>query len=768
MGWLIPVVFFFLFAGLALSGLVSQRIKIGPAGYWVAGWSVLALCAIAMSVPAPREVADVFLGFANPILPLMMFAGALHYAGRPIPRSIFVSGIVICCVQGMWTAQGMTARADLLALIVEPALCFSAALLVVPAARANGSLMQRTIAPGLVIVGIVETLDALAGVLDWMPWNPLFIWVMVGFPVVAMQLAAVYELVGQHLAETIDALRQAHSLMEDRVAVRTAQLREEVTERKRIEKELRISAERFRRISALMTDYAYSARIDRQGRFHTEWSTGAFARISGYESVGSIGDWKKVIHPDDIEKASACIAQALRGECGEFEFRISARSGETRWVAGRVIGERDDELGDLVIYTAGHDITEEKRTATEHQMLRDRVRDDQRLESLGALAGGVAHDFNNLLSVILGNATILQRDLPQNSPLVIRAERIRNSARYAAEITTQMLTYSGSASLEVEALDLTSLVGEMSNLLDAGTTRRVRIESNLDEALASIEGDRAQLRQVILNLISNASDALLGENGGVITLSTGRVDTDREYFAKHPTVNEQAEGEYVYLEVSDDGPGMNDETRARIFDPFYSTKQSGRGLGLAVVLGIVRAHSGMLSVASRLTEGTTFRVLFPIAQAQHVAQDESKAIALPRTKSLAGPQSATILVIDDEETVAEMTGIVLERAGYDVLVAGGGLEGLEIYEKNSDRIVLVVLDLTMPDLTGNQVLEELRKLNPELPIIISSGYTDRIAARKIGLAERTDFVQKPYEPDYLIERVRLLRGGLEPPVTATS
>jgi len=756
MDWLIPLVFLFLFIGLALGGLVSRRIQVGPAGYWVAGWSCLALTGVALSVPVQNEIPEFFLGFVNPLFPVMMLAGAFRYGGRAVPHSVAIGGLALCTVEGVWTSQGLLDHAGVLSLMVEPALCVSAAWLVIPRARIYGTFLQRSVAPGLLVIAWVEALEATAALSRWNDWSLLVAWVVAAFPVAALQLAAIFELVGNRLTDTITELQEAQTQMEGRIARRTAQLSEEVGERQRAEEELRTSEGRYRRVSVLMTDYAYSVRIDERGNFHSEWATGAFSRITGYESLERNGkELLDLVHPDDVDDVRASMTEALGGGMAEFECRVFNKDGEPRWIAGRITGEPDTERGGMVLYTAGHDITEEKLIAIEHQALQDRVRDAQRLESLGALAGGVAHDFNNLLSVILGNAAILQDHLPADSPLLQRAERIRCSARYAAEITTQMLTYAGSASLQVEVLDLSCLVEEMSQLIDAGTTRRVEIESDFDEALATIEGDPAQLRQVVLNLISNASEAF-GEAGGQIALRTSHVHDDFEFLSPHQPVTEGWPGEYACLEVTDDGPGMDSATQARIFEPFFSTKRSGRGLGLSVIMGIVKAHSGSVTVTSQLGQGTTIRVLFPIATNQALPRNASTADQPIIVSELPAGTNATVLVIDDDEPVAELAEIFLTQAGFRVLVAGGGREGLELYKKHADRIGLVVLDLTMPDLTGDQVLEKLRLVEPGLPIIISSGYTHKIVAKKLGGAEFTDFVQKPYEPEELIGRVHRL------------
>jgi two-component system cell cycle sensor histidine kinase/response regulator CckA len=570
------------------------------------------------------------------------------------------------------------------------------------------------------------------------------------------------------LARTKQDLLEARQQMEDRIVERTAQLRDENEALRQNEQALRMRERRYRIISELMADYSYAARVHEDGSFDIEWIAGAFSRLTGYspEEAQAL-NWLSITHPEDRDDVVASLLKAIRGELEEFECRIFTKSGEIRWMMARVMGLRNPETGDVVIYTAGHDITQEKSAEIENLRLRDRMREAQKLESLGSLAGGIAHDFNNLLSVILGNATLLIRDLPERSDLTNRATRIRTSALYAAELTTQMLTYAGDTPINNERIAISDIVTDMAQLMDAGTNRDVDIDLELNGESGELRGDTSKIRQVVMNLITNAAEALEAD-GGTIRLRTGRTPLDADELSGMQVSTDAVAGEYVFLEVSDDGPGMDPEASARLFEPFYSTKFSGRGLGLAVVLGIVRAHHGAIRVDSRSGEGTRIRVFFPslegpsndfpTQQTEYRAEQEPGALreggGTPDDASRAG----AVLVIDDEEAVAELTQIVLERAGFDVLVAAGGREGLEIYEKNSAGIVLVVLDLMMPDLGGREVFNELHQLNPHLPVLVTSGYTHEIASRRASTLERTGFVQKPFEPEDLLASVAALLG----------
>jgi len=772
MAWVVPTVFTLILLGLLFSGLVSRRLDVGPAGDWIMGWWVLLLCYIVIEIPGQRTVSDGFVAFLGPLFPLMMLSGAYRYAGLKVPKKLPAVALALCGVAGASMVVGIPARAEMIGLFVHPVLFVSAAIVVIPTANFHGTILQRLTAPGLLTIGAVQGLDALGGIYNWNEWNSLLLWLVTGLTVATLQVSGAFELVGDRLtkaseerdrnaealARTNAELRKAHAQMENRVTERTAQLREEVSERHKIEATLRTSEMHYRKVTSLLTDFSYAARVGPDGELTTEWLTGAILRNRTVnQSKNELDDRpspRTVIHPDDLPELARSLKVALDGGVTDFEARIK-RDGEARlWVGGRMIGERVEPSGDLVIYATGRDITADKAAELENTKLRERVRESQRLESLGALARGVAHDFNNLLSVILGNAVLIAEALPPGSKLAERAQRIRKSARYAADIAMQILTYSGNASVSPEPLDIVQLVSEMSELIEAGTRQHIQLELQLDEDLPQIMGDPGQIRQVVLNLITNASEAM-GEDGGHVRLHTGTTHVDAAALAElHPTA-ELIEGDYVYLEVADDGPGMDAETRARVFDPFFSTKLSGRGLGLAVVHGILRAHNAAITVSSTPGAGTQFRVLFPVLAASAVCSKPVPPIEGLRLVPSPPPHvAATILVIDDDESVSELAEAVLERVGFDVLVASGGREGLEILEKNKNRIALVVLDLAMPDMGGEVVLRRIRHVFPDLPVVISSGYAEAIAGARVRATRRVDYVAKPYEPDTLVERVR--------------
>jgi PAS domain S-box-containing protein len=498
-----------------------------------------------------------------------------------------------------------------------------------------------------------------------------------------------------------------------------AGLEEEVAERLRVEHELRASEERWRNVSDLSSDLSFALTREQDGSFTTDWATQAIARISG-RSIEEIEErgWPSIMHPEDLGPVATHMSQIRDGETREYDARIINPDGDARWVRTRITGVRSPVDGKLRVLGAGRDITEARQVEEERRRLEAHMREAQKLESLGVLAGGVAHDFNNLLAVILGNDALAMSEAQPGSRLAKQLERIRSAAKHAEALTGQMLTYSGKASLSLKPLDLSGMVEEMSELLEASISKKCRLETFLRHGRTLVEGDPTQLRQVILNLVTNASEAV-GDRSGRIAVCTGLMTADAAYLVDTFGSGGLAEGEYAYLEVSDPGDGIDEENRKRIFEPFFSTKFTGRGLGLASVLGIVRGHHGAIKLVIEPGVGTRFRVLLPPATG--TALPASTGARTRRTESRGG----TVLVVDDDEAVLELAREFLLRGGLDVVTAGGGREAMEILRSDvGGRIDAAVLDLAMPDLDGRETLLEIRRLRPELPVVMASGFRE--------------------------------------------
>ncbi len=355
-----------------------------------------------------------------------------------------------------------------------------------------------------------------------------------------------------------------------------------------------------------------------------------------------------------------------------------------------------DANGDTVgILGSWQDITARKKAEDERLVLERQVQHAQKLESLGVLAGGIAHDFNNLLTSILGYADLAIYELPSSSPAKELIEEAVSGARQAAELTKQMLAYSGKGHFVVEPLDLSSLVEELTRLLHISISKKCVMRFELMPNLPAAMADAVQMRQIIMNLVINASEAI-GDRSGAITIRTGAAHCDRAALGEAYLGDELPEGLYVYVEVTDNGCGMSAETSAKIFDPFFTTKFTGRGLGLAAVLGIVRGHQGAIQCTSVLGQGTTFKVLFP-ACPLHAKIAEGAEAAAQKWRG-----SGTILVVDDEETIRALARHMLLKMGFQVLTAVDGREALEIFRAEGDKIRLVLLDMTMPHLDGDE------------------------------------------------------------------
>jgi CheY-like chemotaxis protein/two-component sensor histidine kinase len=361
----------------------------------------------------------------------------------------------------------------------------------------------------------------------------------------------------------------------------------------------------------------------------------------------------------------------------------------------------------------------------------------QKLESLGVLAGGIAHDFNNLLQGVIGNADLALLDLDEAHGAHESMREIIRIAERAADLCQQMLAYSGRGKFVIKAVDLSELVLEMAHLLEVSIDKRVHLKFELGEGLPAVEVDVMQVRQVVMNLITNASDATEGREG-VIRLRTGCVERTAAELDDALLGEHAPPGQFVFFEVEDDGSGMDEETRQRMFEPFFSSKSTGRGLGLAAVSGIVRGHKGALELRTEPGRGTLVRVLFPAVASPPERLDDSLDVRL------ISQGSGVVLLIDDEEPVRTFGARILERAGYRVITENDGQAGLETFRKNADSIRAVILDMTMPIMNGEETFAAIRELRADVPVILSSGFNESEAMGSFNGRGPTDFIKKPY------------------------
>jgi two-component system, cell cycle sensor histidine kinase and response regulator CckA len=454
--------------------------------------------------------------------------------------------------------------------------------------------------------------------------------------------------------------------------------------------------------------------------------------------------WERLVHPDDRVATTAHLGACCeKAERFERQYRIVRQSdGAVRWVQG--LGEVTQDAAGRPARLLGtiQDITEARGQQEARRELETRLVQGQKLESLGVLAGGVAHEFNNLLTSILGNADLALNDLPADSPLRENIRAIETASRRAAEISHQMLAYSGRGRFVVERADLSRIVREMGRMLELPMPKGATLRLDLAENLPAVEADVAQIRQTVLNLVLNAAEALDPRGGGKVVVRTGLQSCDgREPQADY--FNESIRrGRYLFIEVSDTGSGMDAATLSKIFDPFFSTHFTGRGLGLPAALGVVRGHRGFIQVRSRPGDGSSFRVLLPALEQ-----------AADGTARAGSEDKPLVLVVDDEDAVRNLTLRLIERCGCRATGAADGVEALGILRSRLPEFACVLLDLTMPRMGGEETLRELRSFAPTLPVLVSSGYEGSEVSQRLAELGVAAFIQKPYQLSELKAKV---------------
>ena len=465
------------------------------------------------------------------------------------------------------------------------------------------------------------------------------------------------------------------------------------------------------------------------------------------ENISTV--WEKYVHEDDYKSSFTALVKLLRNKNETYtdEYRAKMPDGKYRWFFSRgKIVETDFEGRPLHIAGSLMDITEQKEAESKRLELELKMQQAQKLESLGVLAGGIAHDFNNLLTGILGNADILLYELPQNIEIQQRIIEIKRATKLASELTNQMLAYSGKGSFIIEQIDINDLIIDMNSLLEASISKKVALSYSLLPELPGFKGDATQIRQIVMNLVLNGSEAI--ENTGTISVTTSQAEL------KHPdidslTINHNlAPGNYILLEIRDSGCGIENDKIKQIFDPFFTTKFTGRGLGLAAVSGIIRSHNAGLIVESVISKGTTFKIYFPVSGE---TADPNKQVE--RKRPLFANKNLTVLIADDEKYIRDLTTKMLNISGYRVHLARNGREAIDVFRKNSQEISCILMDLTMPELDGKEALAEIRKIDPEIPIIITSGYCERDIVSKFSDEKISGFLQKPYSLEDIISAI---------------
>lgn len=482
------------------------------------------------------------------------------------------------------------------------------------------------------------------------------------------------------------------------------------------------------------------------------WANRRMAELFGYSQAEMANQTTSMFYlsDEDYEGLGAkAYPRLAHGGIFQTEIEMRHRDGKTLWIdiSGKAISPSDLSLGSIWVL---QDITARKQAEEQAEKLHRQLLHAQKLESLGVLAGGIAHDFNNILAVIMGHADMAGRK-GQGNPLEAQKHyhTIVNAAEKAADLCRQLLAYSGQGQVMIQPIDLSKLVQSLIKVIDTSRNKDVLLRLSLMDGLPEIEADTSQVQQIIMNLITNANEAM-DNRSGVISISTGATYVSHEYLQQCFLPGTAEPGNYVFLEVSDTGCGMDSEALCRIFDPFFTTKFTGRGLGLSALLGIVRSQNGAVKVDSELGHGSSFRILFPAVDPLPEPSAEGISEA-----DRANDNPLSFLVVDDEAAVREMAAMLLKNMGYnDVMVAASGQEAIDIYRKEMNRISLVLLDLTMPQMDGEETYRQLRSVNPDVKVILSSGYSLQSIGDRFHGKGLCGFLQKPYLQDALQQTIR--------------
>lgn len=511
---------------------------------------------------------------------------------------------------------------------------------------------------------------------------------------------------------------------------------QDISERLRADAQLRESERHYRELYEKANDAIYTH--DLQGNFTSMNEAGL--RFLGYSHQELLSmNMAQLLSPEDVAQAQQMVQRKLSGDLTNTIYEMRVRTKEGKYLTA--------EISSTLIYQEGTPIGVQgiARDMTERKRMEEQIRQVQKMNAVGRLAGGVAHDFNNRLTAILGFTDLLLRRTDQQDPRHYHLEQIKIASERATELTRQLLTFSRKQVLQPQVLNLNEAVSDWGNLVRVLLGENIEIQMILGSEVGLVKADPGQLEHVIMNLAINACDAMPA--GGDFVLETTDLEISELQAQFNPAI---PPGNYVRLLVKDTGCGMNEETLSHLFEPFFTTKERGKGtgLGLFTAYGIIRQSGGYIEVKSVLGEGTTFMIYLPVIQ-------DAEAISHSQTMvSTAVVGHETILVIEDEPAVRALVSEVLESVGYTVLAAAQGQAAIELSRQYAGRIDLVVSDVRMPGLSGYDVVERLRLLRPEMPVLFMSAYNDD--ARVMAASESAAFayLQKPFTPDALIRRVR--------------
>ncbi|MFW6332674.1 MAG: response regulator [Thermodesulfobacteriota bacterium] len=527
----------------------------------------------------------------------------------------------------------------------------------------------------------------------------------------------------------------------------------QVGDRRQAERDLQRSQARYRTLYEAITDALFvhpMADDGAMGRF-TEVNEVACERY-GYSREELLNMRPADIVAPETETDLEWIVEKLSGG-GNVIFEQIHRIQNGGRIFAEVHANAFQLDGSLCVLSLVRDISERKQAEADRRQMENRIQTLQRMESLMVMAGGIAHDFNNILMVVIGNMEIGMDD-PGLSPQALKnLMESKNAALRAADLVKQMLAYSGKGHFVVEPVRLNEAIQETAELLKTTCGSHAELKIRPSSESPVIDADKSQLTQIIMNLIINACESLDQTDGGRVTISTGVEICDTACLKA--TLSDAwlgydeplKEGRYAFLEVKDEGCGMDPETRRRIFEPFFSTKFQGRGLGLPSVLGIIRGHQGFIRVDTQVSQGTVIRVLLPVPE--QVDNPSSAELSLAAREVLAG--EGLILVVDDEPSVRRLIRMMLEKMGYEVITAADGNEAVRVYHARSDVLALIVMDLTMPGMGGVDTFQALQRAGCDIPVVLASGYSEAQLRTQHGEKGFAGFLHKPFQKQTLSE-----------------